>query len=92
LDLIVVVVVYLDDSLSDEIHLLDITLVTNDSLTWGIESAEHVDNELVGESSLTFIEEVVERLLKLLENSCILDQLGLHLWSDLLVKNKLLNY
>jgi hypothetical protein len=73
LDLIVVVVVYLDDSLSDEIHLLDITLVTNDSLTWGIESAEHVDNELVGESSLTFIEEVVERLLELLENSCVLD-------------------
>jgi hypothetical protein len=92
LDLIVVVVVDLDDSLSDEIHLLDITLVTNDGLTWGIESAEHVDDELVGESSLAFIEEMVERLLELLENSCVLDQLGLHLWSDLLVENKLLNY
>jgi hypothetical protein len=34
LDLIIVVVVDFDDSLSDEIHFLDVTLVTNDGLTW----------------------------------------------------------
>jgi hypothetical protein len=60
LDLIVVIVVDLYDSLSDEIHLLDVTLVTNDGLSRGIESTEHVDDELVGETSLAFVEEVVE--------------------------------
>jgi hypothetical protein len=92
LDLIVVVIIDLDDSLSDEIHLLDVTLVTNDGLAWGVESAEHVNDEFVSESSLAFVEEVVERFFELLENSCILYQLGLHFWCDLLVKNKLLNY
>ena len=91
LDLIVVVVVDLDNSLSNKIHLLDVTLVTNNGLTRCVKSTEHVDDELVGESSLTFVEEVIERLLELLENSCVLDQLGLHLWGDLLVENKLLN-
>ena len=91
LDLIVVVVVDLNNSLSDEIHLLDITLVTNDSLTGSVESAEHVDDQLVGETSLAFVEEMVERLFEFLENSSVLDQLGLHLWSDLLVENKLFN-
>lgn len=60
LDLIIVIVVDLDNSLSDEVHLLDITLVTDYSLTWGVESAEHVDDQLVGETSLALIEEVVE--------------------------------
>lgn len=91
LNLIVVVVVDLDNSLSDEIHFLDITLVTDDGLTWGVESAEHVDDELVSETSLAFIEEVVERLLELLENSRVLDKLSLHLGGDLLVENKLFN-
>jgi hypothetical protein len=91
LDLIVVVVVDLNDSLSDEIHLLDVTLVTNDSLSRGVESAEHIDDELVGETSLAFVEEVVERFLKLLEDSGVLDKLGLHFWGDLLVENELLN-
>lgn len=91
LNLIVVVVVDLDNSLSDEIHFLDITLVTDDGLTWGVESAEHVDDELVSETSLAFIEEVVERLLELLENSRVLDKLSLHFGGDLLVENKLFN-
>jgi hypothetical protein len=60
LDLIIVVVVDLNDTLSNEVHFLHVTLVTDDSLAWGVESAEHVDNKLVGESSLALIEEVVE--------------------------------
>ena len=91
LNLIIVVVVDLDDTLSDEVHLLDIALVTNDSLSWGVESAEHVDDKLIGESSLALIEEVVERFLEFLENSSVLDKLSLHLWSNLLVEHELFN-
>lgn len=60
MDLIIVVVVNLNDTLSNEVHFLNVTLVTDNSLAWGIKSAEHVNDQLVGESSLAFIEEVVE--------------------------------
>ena len=91
LDFIIVVVIHLDDTLSNEVHFLDITLVTDDSLAWSVKSAEHVDDQLVGKSSLTLIEEMVEGLLELLENSSVLDEFSLHLWSNLLVEDKLLN-
>ena len=90
-DLIVVVVVDLDDTLSDEVHLLDVALVADDSLSWRVKSAEHVDDELVGEASLALIEEVIEGLLKLLEHSGVLDELSLHLWGNLLVEDELLD-
>ena len=89
--LIVLVVENLDESLSDEIHLLDITLVADDSLAWGVDSAVHVDDQLICETSLALLKEVIERSLELLENSCILNQVSLHLWGDLLVELKLLN-
>jgi hypothetical protein len=92
LDLIVVVIIDLNNTLPDEIHFLDVTLIADDSLAWGVKSAEHVDDQLIGESSLTFIKEVVERLLKLLENSSVLDKFSLHFWSNLLIENELFNY
>jgi hypothetical protein len=46
--------------LSNEIHFLDIRLVANDSLTWGVKSAEHVDDKLISKASLALVEEVVE--------------------------------
>ena len=77
--------------MSDEIHFLDIALVADDSLAWSVKSTEHVDDQLVGESSLAFVEEVVERLFELLKNSRVLDELSLHLGGDLLVENKFFN-
>lgn len=91
LNLIIIVVVDLDDTLSDEVDFFDIALVADNNSSWGIKSAEHIDNKLVGETSLALIEEMVERLLEFLEHSSILDKFSLHLWSDLLVESKLLD-
>lgn len=79
------------NTLSDEEELLDVALVADDSLAGSVDSAVHVDDELVGETSLALIEEMVERLLEFLEHSSILDKFSLHLWSDLLVESKLLD-
>lgn len=91
LDLVIVVVVDLDNTLSNEVHLLDVTLVADDSLAWGVKSAEHVDDKLIGESSLALIEEMVEGFFELLENSGVLNEFSLHLWSNLLVENEFLD-
>ena len=58
--LVVLIVENLNKSLSDEIHFLDIALETDNSLSWGIDSAVHADDQLVGETSLALLEEVVE--------------------------------
>ena len=81
----------LNNTLSDEEKLLNITLVADDSLSWSIDSAVHVNDELVGETSLALIEEMVERLLEFLEDSGVLNQVGLHLWCDLLIELEFFN-
>ena len=77
--------------MSDEEKLLDVTLVADDSLTWSIDSAVHVDDELVGEASLAFFEEVVEGSFELFEHPSVLNEVGLHLWGDLLIELELFN-
>ena len=77
--------------MSDEVHFLNVALVGDDSLSWSVDSAVHVDDELVGKTSLTLIEEVVEGFLEFLEHSGVLDQVGLHLWGDLLVELEFFN-
>jgi len=57
---VIFIVVDFNEALSDEEHLLDITLVTNHSFTWILNSAEHVNDHLIGKSSLAFFEKVVE--------------------------------
>lgn len=89
--LIVLVVVDLNETLSDEIHLLDIALVTDDSLAWSVNSAVHCNNQFVGKTSLTLLEEMIERSLEFLEDSSVLDQVSLHLRSNLLIELELLN-
>jgi hypothetical protein len=46
--------------LSDEIHFFNIASITDDSLSWSVNSAVHADDKLVGESSFAFFEEMVE--------------------------------
>ena len=75
--------------MSNEIHLLDITLVADDCFSWGVDSTVHGDDKLVGESSLAFLEEMVEGSLELLEDSSVLDKVSLHLWGNLLVELEL---
>ena len=87
--LIILIVVYLYESLPDEIHLLDIALETDDSFTWSVNSAVHTDDKLIGEASLALFKEVIEASFKFLEHSSVLDEIGLHLWSDLLVELEL---
>ena len=77
--------------MSDEEELLDVALVADDSLAGSIDSAVHVDNELVGEASLALIEKVVEGLFEFLEHSGILNQVSLHLWRDLLIELEFFN-
>lgn len=79
------------NTLSDEEELLDVALVADDSLAGSIDSAVHVDNELVGEASLALIEKVVEGLFEFLEHSGILNQVSLHLWRDLLIELEFFN-
>ena len=89
--LVVLIIVNLNETLSNEVHFLDITLVADNSLPWSVDSAVHSNNQLVSETSLTLLKEIVERSLELLEDSGILDQISLHLWSNLLVELELLN-
>ena len=79
------------NTLSDEEELLDVALVADDSLAGSIDSAVHVDDELVGEASLALIEKVVEGLFEFLEHSGILNQVSLHLWRDLLIELEFFN-
>ena len=85
-DFIIVVVVNLNNTLSDEVDFLDIALVADDNSSRSIKSTEHIDNQFVCEASLTLVEEMVEGFFKLLEHSSVLDQLSLHLWCDLLIE------
>ena len=71
--LVVLIVVNLNETLSNEVHFLDITLVADNSLSWSVDSAVHSNNQLVSETSLTLLEEMVERSLELLEDSGVLD-------------------
>jgi len=75
--------------LSDEIHLLHIALVGNNDFTRSIDSAVHGDDQLVGEASLAFFEKVVERSFELFEHPGVLNEVSLHLRSDLLVELEL---
>jgi hypothetical protein len=85
-DFIIVIVVNLNDTLSNEVDFLDIALVADDNSSRSIKSAEHIDDQFISEASLTLVEEMVERFFKLLEHSGVLDQLSLHLWRDLLIE------
>jgi len=87
-DLIVIslIVVNIDKPLSDKEHFLNISFIADDNLAWNVDSAEHVDDQVVGEASLAFFKEVVKRLLKISKGPSTLDQFSLHLWSDLLIE------
>jgi len=90
-ELIVFIVVNFYETLSDEIHFLNVGLVTDNSLAWSVNSAVHADNKLIGKTSLAFLEEMVEGSLELLEHSGILDEISLHLGGNLLVELELLD-
>ena len=57
---IILVVVDFNETLSNEVHLLDITLVADNSLAWCVDSAVHSNDELIGEASFALLEEMVE--------------------------------
>lgn len=79
----------MNEALSDEVNLLGVRLVVDDDFSWSEDSAKQVDDHLVRETSLAFFKEVVEGPLKFLEDSCVLDELSLHLRSDLLIEREL---
>jgi hypothetical protein len=77
---------YLNYTLPDKEHLLNITLVTDDSFTWCIEPAIHINDEFISKASFTFIKEVIECLFKVFEDPGTLDQIGLHFRCHLLIE------
>jgi hypothetical protein len=77
--------------LPDEVHFFYVTLVADDALARGRDAAVHLDDQLVGESTLTLLKEVVEGSLELFEDAGVLNQVGLHFWGDLLVELELLD-
>jgi len=79
------------EALTDEEHFLHVTLVADHNLAGNVNSAEHVDDQFVGETTLTLFEEVVERFLELLESPSVLDEFRLHLRGNLLIELELLN-
>jgi len=89
LNLIIFVVVHLNQTLSDEVHFLDVTLVADDSLSRRVDPAVHRDDKLIGETSFAFLEEMIERSFELFEHTRVLDQVCLHFWSNLLVELEL---
>ena len=68
LDLVILVVIHFDEALADEVHLLHITLVADNTLSWRRNTAVHLNNEFVGEAALALLEEMVEGSLKLFED------------------------
>lgn len=89
--LVMLIVVDFDETLSDEEHFLDVLAEANDLAALRIDTAEQVDDEFVNEATLALIKEVVERLLEVLEDARILDQIRLHLGRDLMVEVELLD-
>ena len=77
--------------MADEIQVFDVRLVGDDSFAVGEKSAEHVNDQLIGEASLALIEEMLEVFLELGECLGHLDEFGLHLWGDLLIEWELFN-
>ena len=89
--LIIFVVEDLDDAFTDEVHLLDVTLVADNGFARRRDAAIHLDYHLVGEATLTLLKEVAELPLEFLENPSALDQVCLHLGSQLLVEGEILD-
>ena len=77
--------------MTNEIHFFDITFVTNDALSRCRNTAVHLNNELICEATLALLKEMIEGSLELFEDSGVLNQIGLHLWRDLLVELELLD-
>jgi hypothetical protein len=77
--------------LSDKVHLLHIALVRDDDLAGSVDSAVHCDDKLIGETSLAFLEEVVEGSFELFEHPGVLNEIGLHFWGNLLIELELFN-
>jgi len=85
----VLVVENLDDTLSNKKHFLNWAFVTDDHTILLKDPTEHRDDELVCETALTLIKEMIEGAFELLEYSGALNQLCLHLGGDLLVEGEL---
>jgi len=87
--LISFIVVHFNKSLPNEIHFLNIALIADHDFPWCGNPAVHLDDQFVGEATLTLLKEVIERSLELFEDPGVLDEVGLHLWSDLLIELEL---
>ena len=60
LNVIRFIVVNIDQSLSDKEHFFNICLVTNHNFSWNIDSAEHVNDQIICETTLAFFKEMVK--------------------------------
>ena len=86
-----IVVVHLHHSLLDEVHFFQVGFVGYHDSVLLVNSAVHLDNKFVSETSLALLEEVAEGLFELFESSCVLNQVSLHLGGNLVVEIEFFN-
>ena len=84
--LISFIIVDFNKSLSYEVHFLHIALVADDNFARSGNPAIHLDDQFVREATLALLKEVIEGSLEFFEDPGILNEVSLHLWSDLLVE------
>jgi len=60
----------LNNTLSNEVHFLDIAFVTDNNFSWSIKSAIHIDDKFISKASFTFIKEMVKGLFEVAKDSC----------------------
>ena len=82
----------LNNTLSNKVHFLYITLVADDSFTRCVQSAIHTDNQFISESSFTFIKEMTELFLKFIEHFGAFHQISLHFGSHLRIEWEVFNH
>lgn len=89
--LISFIIVHFNESLPNEIHFLDIALIADHHFAWSGNPAVHLDDQFVGEAALALLKEVIKRSLELFEHPGVLDEVSLHLGSDLLIELEFFN-
>lgn len=89
--LVILVVEDLHLACLDKVHFFHARLVRNYSLSWLVNPAVQVDDQLVDETSLAFFEKVRERPLEFLKLESLKDKLGLHPRGHELVELELLD-
>ena len=91
-NVVIFIVENVNDPLPYKHKLFDICLITDHHFSRNVDSAQHIDYQVVDEASLTLIKKLTEGLLKISKSPCALNDLSLHFGGELLIEVKFLNH